>query len=342
MKIKTIVSTLATVAAVATAETAKGQETKVTDIFKAPIDQILSITDDKVITYRPEAMLVTEKAGRAETNYYPTVAVSADGSKGFAFQGPAPTGSLLVNEEGMFVSGSKGQSSEISIGQIREGTDLLEAVKMKKFNLVGNQDTNALHEVKDVSGYVYGDKIILFSQNGLKRPVTHRAIQISDDKFKITSHSTEKTKGSPYRPKMAAKTSQKVYLSDGTDVSSFGMDMTSAAVSKVTENTTIKGLESVNDTMYYATESAVCNENGTVLNVDGISGLAKIDSTLYVGTTNDTTSALSPVEVATKGAAKSAFTAVVVGNAKQIVSAKENGKAVLYKLTMDNVLQRVD
>ena len=342
MKIRTIVSTLATVAAVASAETAKGQESEVMDIFKAPIDQILSITDDKVITYRPEAVLVKEKAGQVETNYYPTVAVSADGSKGFAFQGPAPTGSLLVNEEGMFVSGSKGQSSEISIGQIQEGTDVLGAVKMKKFSLVGNQDTNALHEVKNVSGYVYGDKVILFSQNGQKKPVTHRAVQISDNKFKITSHATEKEKGSPYRPKMAATTSQKVYLSDGTDVSSYGMDLTSAAVSKVAEHTTIKGLESVNDTMYYATESAVCNENGTVLNVDGISGLAKIDSTLYVATTNVETGVVGPVETTKKGAAKGDFKTVVVGNAKQIISAKENGKAVLYKLTMDNALQRVE
>ena len=338
-------SMLAMAAAMLSAGTAKGSKPDlVKDVFEAPIDQILSVSDNSIVTYRPTASHVVEKDGKTTTNYYPTVAISADGTRGFAYMGPKPVGSsLLVNEEtGKFVVGSEGLSEEFAVGQLREGTETLSSVSMQTYKLQSNQFSDQVHKMKNTVGYMYDENhVILFGEAGVfgnNKEVTRAIKDTSTNGVFVVSQYTKTSAG---MPKMATQTSTEVFTSDGTEVSAYNrnnvMDKT---VTSVVSNTEIKGMEVMDDTLLYATTDSVRDRSGsTVLSLDGITGMAKVGSTIYVATAN-----AAPQEIVTKSAkAPTSVSKIVpVYGAKQIISGKENGKEVLWKLTMNNKLERVN
>jgi len=109
-------------------------------------------------------------------------------------------------------------------------------------------------------------------------------------------------------------------------------------VTSVVSNTEIKGMEVMDDTLLYATTDSVRDRSGsTVLSLEGITGMAKVGSTIYVATANE-----EPQLVMTKSTKSADQKIVPVYAAKQIISGKENGKEVLWKLTMNNKLERVN
>jgi len=337
MKMKKELSMLATVAAMASTGVAKGNNRLMEDVFNAPIDQILSVSDESIVTYRPEAHNVVEKDGKVTTNYYPTVAVSPDGSRGFAFQGPKPAGSaLMVNQEtGEFVIGSETPSGEFSVGQLNANADPLKGVKMETYRLQSNQFSEQLHKMSGTVGYMYDtDHVILFGKAGIlgnNNEVTRAVRDTTTNGVFIVQQYTKTKAGTPI---MGTHTSEEVFTSDGTQVSAYSRNAMDKTVTSVVEGTEIKGLSTVDDSLVYATNDGVHGRNGeTLMSLTGITGMAKLGPTLYVSTS----------KAEPKAAPKSANGNIVpVYGAKQIITTKENGKDVLWKLNMKNQLQRVE